>query len=679
MMKKRTKGARILRRISVMLLAVLLMVGALNVSSMCVQVERLNVMLVIDGSGSLDTNRGVPTDPQGRRYEAIDLFLALLTNDGNNVGAIVFDHEIMMNSSIAPISGKSAKVALSNQIKSAKPRGGDTNTGDALLKAVDACTAATASNGLKSVIVLFSDGKIDMENHGAESAVKKSYEDLEQAVTKAQGANIPVHTICLNASASGNPAEMEELAARTQASCAVVKNAGDLTAAFENFYKVIFPNSTKETTNTTFGADGKLNMSIPVPSYGVEEVNVILNTQTVSGTGITSPAGPMTDAQIADSTMSGGFYNVVKLVDPVKGNWALDLSGVPGTNVTVNVLYNIDSTTQLKTSDGKNDYPVGATVTLQANLMQDGNVISDAAVTQEYTAKLSLVNTATGAETPIDMTPNANGVFTCTYTGSEYGSFTAKVTLSCNNLHLVSNEWPLNFGNTPPVAVTPEDTVKQTVIPFVGKDKTVDTASYFKDSDTVTYDIVSSQLVPGTFSIDTQTGIVTLLNDAKARSGDAVIEATDSFGAKSQMTLHVKVTQVGIIAFWTVVGIALAVIGAAIGFAIYQNTLLFKGKISVTSLSGGGQHSRFTFRGKLTLRELSCGDCGFVKGTFVVRPHNVVEFHSKTPLYTDMTARPDALGKKKEEKKILLRTGQNTIYSNVDRKNGIQVYLEPKR
>ena len=49
-----------------------------------------NVMLVIDGSGSL-VSQSNGTDREAVRYDAIRLFMALLTDQGNNVGAIVFD------------------------------------------------------------------------------------------------------------------------------------------------------------------------------------------------------------------------------------------------------------------------------------------------------------------------------------------------------------------------------------------------------------------------------------------------------------------------------------------------------------------------------------------------------------------------------------------------------------
>ena len=118
-MKRTNHGASALRRLSVMLLAVMLLTSLLCSGSAYAldagDVSRMNVMLVIDGSGSLTMSGG--TDLDGNRYHAIDLFLALLTNSGNNVGAIVFDHDIRLNAPISPINGKADKEANDNSLK----------------------------------------------------------------------------------------------------------------------------------------------------------------------------------------------------------------------------------------------------------------------------------------------------------------------------------------------------------------------------------------------------------------------------------------------------------------------------------------------------------------------------------------------------------------------------------
>lgn len=676
-MKKSANCVNGLRRCGVLVLAAVLLVSLLCVGASALdagEVSRLNVMLVIDGSGSLTMSGG--TDTKGYRYDAIDLFLALLTNDGNNVGAIVFNHNTLLNSPIAPITGKSDKLALSKKIKDAGAYG-DTNIGGALLTAVEACKTATAQNGMQSVILLFSDGRTDVYNHGGKKAQEASLKAKEEATTKAQEAGIPIHAICLNASSAADPAELQEISTQTSGTFASVKKAKDLTTAFENFYTLIFPNSSNELTENTFSADGKLELDIKIPAYGAEEVNVILDTTNVKSTAIQAPDGQLSDSDLNENTMSGGFYDVIKLVDPENGLWNVSLTGKPGTNVTINVLYNIDSTVQLKTADGKQDYGVGDTVTFQANLMNDGQVISDPLVTQEYTAKLSLANPSTGEVVEqIDMTPGAGGMFSCAYTGTNYSSYVATVEMACNNLILKSNEWAVNYGNTAPVAIKALEEVKQTVTPVSGKSKTVDVSAFFTDAQdtSLTYTILSSQLIQGTADLNAQSGQLQI-NTGKSRSGDVVIQAADSQGATAQMTVRVKVTNLTGVIFGTGGLIVLGLIAAIIAWLVIINSRPFHGKVIVRNLANGDVRTRGSFRGRLLLSAMGIRGCGFDKGALVVKGKNSVIFDAKQEIFTQTFAPVSA--DKKAKKKVVLSTSMPTvIFADEAQTRGVEITLE---
>ena len=85
------------------------------------KLSRFNIQLVIDGSGSLEWGNNA-TDPKGLRYDAINLFLALLTNDGNDIGVVVFDDnsdKYLLNTGLSAVSGKDEKIALSDRIRKA--------------------------------------------------------------------------------------------------------------------------------------------------------------------------------------------------------------------------------------------------------------------------------------------------------------------------------------------------------------------------------------------------------------------------------------------------------------------------------------------------------------------------------------------------------------------------------
>ena len=151
----------------------------------------------------------------GLRYDAIDLFLALLTNTGNQVGAIVFDDDsqsYLLDTGLLAVSGKEDKLAISTQIRQAGTRK-DTDIGSALLSAVEILTGSSADEDNKNVIVLFSDGRTDVGSD--QEAYAQSLQNKDTAITMAQGAGIPIYSICLNASPVADPEELQEISDRT--------------------------------------------------------------------------------------------------------------------------------------------------------------------------------------------------------------------------------------------------------------------------------------------------------------------------------------------------------------------------------------------------------------------------------------------------------------------------------
>lgn len=663
-------------RIFAFLLTALLLVGTMGstkgYAAPSEGAVRMNVMLVIDGSGSLHD-----TDGGKNRYKAINLFLAMLTNEGNNVGAIVFDDKtdpFLMYSEIAPLSGKADKLALAKKIEKAGTRN-DTNIGGALLAAVKECEIISQQNGLPSVVILFSDGRTDVKAHDGltkEEAMQESLNAKESAIEQAQLAGIPVYSICLNASATADPSELEEISNRTSGAFVSVKNAKDLASAFESFYSLIFSTHAKEIQEVSFSEDGKLDFNIEIPSYGAEEVNIILDNTHLKNKSITAPGGVLTDEQIDDYTMTGGQYEVIKLVDPESGIWQVNLTGVPDEAVTINVLYNIDSTVHIKTDNDIYDYDVGDNAVIQANLYQNGAEITDSSVTSEYTAKMTLVNTAGGAPIEVDMVPGSNGTFQYTLHGKEYTSYRATIEMTFGTLSLVSNEIQLNFGNTPPGITTARHEDKKIVTPVSGKSYALDMKQFFFDAQDkqLTYSIVSSQLVKDTVDLDPQTGMLNI-NTGKSKSGEVVIQAADSQGATAQMTVYMKVTNLSGVIFGTILaGIAVAAI--VILSSVYAATnRAWHGTFTVRVIGGyGAERSHGDFRGKVVLKKLGLGECG-IDGCFAAIGSNQMEFRSKKPVFTKG-------GLKSDPKRVSLMSGTTKIFADEACTRGIQVEVKPK-
>lgn len=74
--------------------------------------NKFNVVLVTDASGSMKQ-----TDPNQYRFEAIDLFVGLISNGGNYVGSVVFGDGVESEYPIGEVKNKADKTAVTDDIK----------------------------------------------------------------------------------------------------------------------------------------------------------------------------------------------------------------------------------------------------------------------------------------------------------------------------------------------------------------------------------------------------------------------------------------------------------------------------------------------------------------------------------------------------------------------------------
>ena len=136
-------------------------------------VNRFNVVLVVDKSGSLRSDHGGGTDPDGLRFDAMRLFLGLLTETGNNVGAVVFDEQIRHVSELIPVDSMADKKEIIRQIEAFTPSY-DTDIGSAVLRATELLAGMKEKNDLPCMILLFSDGMTDCKSGSNDDAQKWS-------------------------------------------------------------------------------------------------------------------------------------------------------------------------------------------------------------------------------------------------------------------------------------------------------------------------------------------------------------------------------------------------------------------------------------------------------------------------------------------------------------------------
>ncbi len=422
------------------------------------QESNFNVALVIDGSGSLNADMvgtTVATDPYNLRYDALSLFLALLTDSGNYVDAVVFNDSpsFLLNTGVQPINGRDAKNGLIDQIRAAGAVS-DTDIGSALLEAVDALEAAAEQNGLPSVVILFSDGRTDLG--GDETRYQQSLANKQSAIELAQQASIPVYSICLQASDVADPDELRQISDATGGDFIAVTDASGLVNAFESFYSLIFPSSSAERVEKSYDETGTADYGFSVPSYGVREVNVIVDDTNTQSMTLLSPQGELSAEEIDASTMAGGQYRVVKLVNPSTGDWNLHLSGTPGAGVTINVIYNVETDVSLRADGDVSRIELGDCVTMSACMLLDGEPIDDSVINDEFATTLIVTERASGQETRLPMASADTGVFTCSFAPEAEGTYDLCAEMAGGGVTVVSGPLACTVVQTSATIATEE-------------------------------------------------------------------------------------------------------------------------------------------------------------------------------------------------------------------------------
>ena len=167
-----------------------------------------NIVLVIDGSGSMEKN-----DEPGNRYHAIELFLSRLHLQRCNVGAIVFDDDIILDTQLLlPMNSDEDRARLIRRIREAGIRG-DTDIGGALLLGVEQLIFNKKDHA-ESIVILFTDGITDIPKQPERE--NQSHNNKDEAIIKAKENGIHIFGAFLNHRNRINNSEVFEIVRRSR-------------------------------------------------------------------------------------------------------------------------------------------------------------------------------------------------------------------------------------------------------------------------------------------------------------------------------------------------------------------------------------------------------------------------------------------------------------------------------
>lgn len=594
------------RIISALVLILILLISILAVPVYAADKNtsnRFNVCFVLDSTNSL-----LSTDAEKLRYDATNMFLGLLANDGNNVGSVIFSGGVIKKTDVVSINGPSDKVTVEKNLETNEQLG-STTIGTALDQAIDMLIDKGDLN-LPSVVILLSDGQSNRKD-------QDEMNSRSDALTKAKTKNIPVYTVALNADGEADCEVLEQMANATNGKYKEVKKADDLKDVFREFYNMIYSVGTIKIMDGVFPSNGKISVPFDVPYQGVEEVNIIISSDSkIENLGLVSPDGKkMSNDEVRDITTEAKRFSITKITNPIGGEWILEGKGKPGSNIKIDMIYNDSITVETEYTD-KDKYGINDSVLVTGYILDDGEKLSSGY--EDYTAKLVPDNDK-GKEVSMRISENK---FVGDITFDQEGTYTYHMEIEGNGLkkYTETASIKLNVGNFAPVVNDDAQNLNEHfwVFPFFTKTCEVDLSNVATDpdGDKLTFDVSSSTFKDTTYEINGDKLVIKDFYDLS--KGICSIKASDPKGAFTEFDVTVSLTNVGIVVL-VVLGIIILLFLAFIAFIVYYFAgRRLMGTVTVTNIQSGMKEDQTWGRGTKKMSIFHVGDIGSLKKAHIL-------------------------------------------------------------
>lgn len=583
--------------------------------------QRFNIMLVIDGSGSLISAE--TTDPTGMRYELLTDLMGILEDDGHRLGAVVFSGNKGTNASDEAMQsgirlktdmlyvdepapdGGLVKDYISKMIIKADVDRSDrcrTDVGTALLVAERELQKAQKENGLPSLVFLFTDGVTDVSHP---PVAEKASENLQTATREMSQNGIRLFGAFLNKDGKIQSSEIADMV------CA----ANSITRTSEQFansyVELTDMDKCHEAVNVLmrflgytlvdddFVFVGRMDDDFVVPGIGVEEINIRLYTSDGQDLPrmnviLTQPDGSqITGSAVDNISRSSRTIRTIKIQKPMAGQWHLRVEVVGNTTIRCSYgkIYSMKISSDLTVSPEVSQLLVNGKATFTGILSRDGKVASDVLSYAGYTARLEIKDSMTNEITPYDMDP-AGTSFVKEMTLSEYGDYEARVVFTCDGIEVPSAFVPYSLQNHAPEISNPNPQ-KIKYGPMQEKTTEMDLSLYYKDAEdgkNLNLTLARTDCNEAGFSLN---GSKLTITNAEIGEGSIVFLVTDSQGAGGEMVVKVSSKNVLPIFIALCVGSLLALIVVLLVIIRSINGMKVEGELSVTfrNLRVGDQNS----------------------------------------------------------------------------------------
>ena len=294
--------------------------------------DGIDVILVIDTSGSMRS-----TDPERITLEAAMLFMDMMETRNSRLGIVGFSGDVHTVIPLMSIEKLEDRNYIRNRVSNFVYHGW-TDIGLAMRTATEMLLEDPIETN-SPMILLFTDGRIEM---GAwhHRSVEESYYDAQWAVDNV--GDSPIYTIGLNYDGTVNTEFLQNIARQTNATSHIIEEAALLPRLFNQIFASHIRSSIIEVTEFVAVGATYTEVIIPIPSIFVSEANVImLSNQPIESVRLHNPIGQEIVFDNEIFTLStASLHSIVKIFEPMLGDWLLSVRGVPEDRITINLIYN---------------------------------------------------------------------------------------------------------------------------------------------------------------------------------------------------------------------------------------------------------------------------------------------------------------------------------------------------
>ena len=360
---------------------------------------KIDAVLSVDVSTSMNES-----DVNKVSYEAMKMFVDMASVQGDKIGVVAYTDQVLREKALLKMNSMQDKQDLKSFIDQLT-RGPYTDIAVGVSEAVKVLESGSEP-GHVPLIVLLTDGNNSLN---AGKSQDQSDKVLNDAVKKAKDKGIPIYTIGLNADGQLNKDALERISKETNGKLFVTSTADDLPQILSEIYASHL--KLKVVPLTGFTANGQFqDVAVKIPNSSVQEANISIMSSKPVEVKLFNPSG-QEQAVPSDTIVysTSNAYSLIKILNPVQGDWKLQIKGVPKEKININLIYNYDLQVSMELSSSIS-YGPGVTVPVKAYLQSNGQNITDTDLYKNAKSTLIVTDLDTQKTQEIPLTTSDKGI-----------------------------------------------------------------------------------------------------------------------------------------------------------------------------------------------------------------------------------------------------------------------------